>query len=413
MWITLIYSGFASLWIFASDRFVFNFLADAQNILWINIAKGVFFVAVTSILLWFLMRRMLIGLERSQAELADREDQIRTIYNAVNDGILIAHPESGIIHNANQTAGEIFRYDRSVFPACSLADLLSAADEGQAFKVDAGQGAHACLCKRADGSEFWAEVVCLKTRLGGEESLLVTIRDITDRHQAEQEILESRSRLRALLGHLEKAREEERTRISREVHDVLGQLLTGVKMNLKWITQRIPESANAREPLLAKLHETDTFANAILASIQEIAHDLRPGILDRLGLVPALRFEADRFAKRTGISCQFNTLIDEIQLPPENTTHVFRVVQEMLTNVARHASANMVTINLVRRGDETYVITVADNGIGIAEGKLTDPSSLGLLGMMERAKLLGGEVAIHPGARQGTTATLTFKESQE
>lgn len=296
--IALIYAGFASLWILTSDRAMFHFLGDYQNIVWINIAKGVFFVMITSILLWHLMRRMLMGLERSQAELADREREIR----------------------------------------------------------------------------------------------------------------KSRARLRALLTHLEQAREEERVRISREVHDVLGQLLTGMKMNLKWITQRIPENGQEPERLIAKLSETDSFANAILASIQEIAHDLRPGILDRFGLVPALRFEAERFSKRAGIPSQFNSVTESIRLPAQQNIHVFRIVQEMLTNVARHAQPTMVAIHLSRRGDEC-VITVSDDGVGIAADKISDPTSLGLLGMTERAMLLGGEVSVRPSGSKGTTASLTFKET--
>ena len=293
--ITLIYGGFASLWILTSDRAVFFLLADAQDILWINITKGIFFVAITSALLWSLMRRTLAGLERSQIDLAAREIEIR----------------------------------------------------------------------------------------------------------------KSRTQLRALLKHLEQAREDERTRISREVHDVLGQLLTGMKMHLKWVTQRIPKDTADREALISKLGETDSFANAILASIQEIALDLRPGILDRLGLMPALRFETERFAKRTGIACQFNSLPDGIDLPPEQATHVFRVVQEMLTNAARHARAGMVTVSVTQH-DERVAIRVADDGIGIPDGAEDAPNSLGLLGMRERAILLGGEVAIRRGATGGTNATLTL-----
>ncbi len=294
--IALIYAVFASLWILTSDRTLFHFLADYRNILWVNIAKGIFFVSITSVMLWLLMRQMLMGLERSQGELMKREEEIR----------------------------------------------------------------------------------------------------------------ESRSRLRALLSHLEQAREEERTRISREVHDVLGQLLTGVKMNLKWIAQRIPKHADDRDALLTKLDETDTFANSILASIQEIAQDLRPGILDRLGLLPALRFEAERFSKRTGIAYQFNTLLESIDLPAEKSTHVFRVVQEMLTNVARHAHANMVTISITQDADDS-VILVRDNGSGIPDGKFEDADSLGLLGMQERASLLGGSISIRRDTKGGTTARLTFK----
>jgi len=298
--IALIYAGFAGLWILTSDRTVFHFLEDYQNILWVNIAKGMLFVLITSILLWMLMRRMLMGLERSQAELSERENEVR----------------------------------------------------------------------------------------------------------------ESRARLRSLVARMEEAREEERTRISREVHDVLGQLLTGVRMNLKWIMQRIPEDADDGARLQAKLKETDSFANSILASIQEIAQDLRPGILDRLGLVPALRFEAERFTKRTGIPCEFNTLLEAIDLPDNLTIHVFRVVQEMLTNVARHASAGMVSINLLRRDGECAIM-VTDDGIGIPDGKLDSPASLGLLGMMERASLLEGRISIQRGPSKGTLATLTFKETRK
>ena len=416
--ITLIYAGFALLWILASDRTVFYLLGDHQNIVWVNIAKGGFFVAVTSVFLWFLMKRMLTGMERSQAELADREDQIRTIYNAVNDGIIIIRPATGKILSANQTACTIFRYDGGAFLALSLSDLAVQDDgwgplTGEAMLAATADSHHNSIerrCRRSDGSIFWAEVVCLETRLGGGKCLLVTIRDITGRHEAELEIRDSRSQLRALLTHLEQAREDERARISREVHDVLGQLLTGMKMNLKWITQRLPQRSEGNGKLHEKLKETDGFANSILASIQEISHDLRPNILDRLGLVPALRFESGRFTKRAGIACQFNTLLETIRLPTEKQTHVFRIVQELLTNVARHARADMVTINLLRHQSEC-VITVTDNGIGIPENIIRDPGSLGILGMMERATLLGGELQIKRAQNCGTIATLTFHET--
>lgn len=295
--IALIYGGFASLWILTSDRTVFHFLGDSQDIFWINVAKGIFFVGITSVLLWLLMRRVLTGLERSQFDLATREFEIR----------------------------------------------------------------------------------------------------------------QSRTQLRALLIHLEQAREHERTRISREVHDVLGQLLTGIKMNLKWVTQRIPETAADRESLITKLDETDSYANAILASIQEIALDLRPGILDRLGLLPALRFETERFAKRTGIACQFQSELEDIGLPHDQATHVFRVVQEMLTNAARHAQASRIGVDVMK--EETRIeIRVSDDGVGIPDDAENAPTSLGLLGMRERAFLLGGDVAIRRDATRGTRATLTFPD---
>ncbi len=421
--ISLIYAGFASLWIFASDRTVFHFLEDYQNIVWVNVGKGLFFVFTTSLLLWSLMKRMLTGLERSQSELAEREDQIRTIYNAVGDGIIITDPETREILSANWTVGTLFGRKPEALVGLRLPDLAAdgrdwceapATGESLAAAPESGHPPNEKQCLRSDGATFWAEVVCLETTIGGRPRLLVTIRDITRRREVEQEILESRARLRALLNHIEEAREEERARISREVHDVLGQLLTGMKMNLRWIGQRLRGENGSHTDngvLREKLDETDSFANSILASIQEIAHDLRPDILDRLGLVPALRFEAGRFTKRFGIECQFNTLLESIRLPPEKQTHVFRIVQELLTNVARHSGADMVTINLMRR-DSGCAITVSDNGAGITEQTMRDAASLGILGMMERAALLGGTLEIRPAPKKGTNATLTFQESR-
>ena len=256
---------------------------------------------------------------------------------------------------------------------------------------------------RADGTsfppEYWAHPVRRGSDLIG---AVVTFLDITQRQQAEAALRTSREQLRDLAAHLESVREEERTRIAREIHDELGQILTGLRFDLTRLATHLPaEQAAVRDDTRAMLALVDSS----IKEVRRIATDLRPKVLDDLGLVAALEWQAQEFQGRTGIPCRF--VVDEAEPSPDPKvgTAVFRICQETLTNVARHAGASQVTIRLQEEAG-ALVLTVTDNGRGITDLGLTNRTSLGLLGIRERARLLGGTFSIEGRPGGGTTVSV-------
>jgi signal transduction histidine kinase len=216
------------------------------------------------------------------------------------------------------------------------------------------------------------------------------------RRQASQ-LRASREQLRQFAAHLQSVREEERTEIAREIHDELGQALTGLKLDLSWLRRKLPKD---QVLLTDKIDGMARFLDQTIQGVREIATRLRPGVLD-LGLTAAIEWQVGEFQSRTGNACKVSSCLEEIQLDRQRSTALFRILQEALTNVARHAKASAVEINLEERGNDV-VLEVADNGIGIEPVKILDPKSLGLLGMRERALLLGGQVTIRRNSGAGT-----------
>ncbi len=240
----------------------------------------------------------------------------------------------------------------------------------------------------------------------GETARQALLGIMEDEKQAAEELRESREGLRALAGRLQTVREEERTRIAREIHDELGQQLTGLKMDLRWVEQGLEDLDGAAVgSLLDKVVTATELVNATIGTVQRISAELRSGLLDKLGLVPALRHEARVFAERTGLPCRMRAPDTEPLLTPAATTACFRVVQEALTNVIRHAQATAVDLEITFQGAWLSVV-VRDNGGGIDETKITAPHSLGLLGMQERAHQAGAEISIRRGATGGTVLSL-------
>jgi signal transduction histidine kinase len=220
---------------------------------------------------------------------------------------------------------------------------------------------------------------------------------------------ESREQLHRLADGLLLAREEERTTIAREIHDVLGQALTALKMDVAWIGRRLPDDT---PPTRAKLAEMTTLIDDAVVTVRRIATDLRPGVLDELGLAAAVDWQARQFEHRTGIHCALRTRVDDAALDPVVSTAVFRILQESLTNVARHSSASSVAVTLEHR-DSDLVLEVFDNGIGIASAEASDVRSIGLAGMRERAQLVGGGFSITGAAGAGTTVLVQIPWRQE
>ncbi len=224
----------------------------------------------------------------------------------------------------------------------------------------------------------------------------------TERHRAEDRLRRSHEQLRALTGYLQYVREEERTRIAREVHDELGQALTGLKMDLAWLASRVPRNGRS---LHQKIKAMSAHIDATIQTVRRIATELRPGILDDLGLVAAIEWQAHEFQTRTGLPCVVTSLVKDTIWDQDFTTVFFRIFQETLTNIMRHASAARVEVRLAEDGGR-LVLTVHDDGRGITEDEIASTRSIGLIGMRERAALVGGEVSLAGQPGQGTTVTV-------
>ena len=227
-------------------------------------------------------------------------------------------------------------------------------------------------------------------------------KDISERTRREEELRQSRRRMRELASHLETAREEERTQVAREIHDELGQALTALKMELHWCIQRLPENDKL---LVEKANALSGLIDTNVQLVQRISSELRPGLLDNLGLSAAIDWEAGQFQERTGIECDIVCSPDDIVLDQSRSTAIFRIFQEALTNIARHANAGEVEVMLKQTPAEVE-LEVSDDGVGITDGQISDAKSFGLMGIRERAQSLGGEVRISGIRNRGTTVSV-------
>ncbi len=225
-------------------------------------------------------------------------------------------------------------------------------------------------------------------------------------HRKSERLKESEDKLRRLAAHLISVREEERAHIAREIHDELGQVLTGLKMEVTWLAKRLRD-----KPLIEKTDSMCKLIDTTVQTVRKIATGLRPEMLDDMGLVAAVGWQAKEFQKRTGIRCRAK-LPPEVKFDMDISTTMFRIFQEILTNVARHSRATRVDIELIV-SEERVGLEVTDNGVGIADSDLNGKKSLGLLGMHERALLFGGEVRVTGTPGHGTRVSVSIPVKQK
>ncbi len=219
-----------------------------------------------------------------------------------------------------------------------------------------------------------------------------------------ERLRESEENLRALSARMRSVREDEQIRIAREIHDELGQALTGLKMDLTWLGGRLPAD---QKPLLKKIKSMFRLIDETIRSVRKIASGLRPDLLDEVGLAAAIGWQARDFQLRTGIRCNVNLPPDSDGLDQERSTAVFRIFQEVLTNVARHANATRVDV-FMRQDADTLTLEVQDNGRGITAAEMRGSKSLGLLGMRERVLLFSGKLDINGSRGRGTQVTVSL-----
>jgi signal transduction histidine kinase len=235
---------------------------------------------------------------------------------------------------------------------------------------------------------------------------MAIVHDSTESKRAEQVVMHSLDPWRALAASLQRALEEERTRVASEIHDELAQSLTAVGFDLDVLIHELPGNA---EPHIQRIQSILKLLHGAIQSARRIATSLRPGILDDLGLIAAVEWATEEFEARTGTKCKVSLPDGDIALDPERVTALFRILQETLTNVAGHANATRVDVRLTQE-NENLILEVHDHGQGIGQEQLSEGRSLGILAMRARALLLGGELTISGAKGKGTTVSVRIPQ---
>ncbi|MBC7905080.1 MAG: PAS domain S-box protein [Gemmatimonadaceae bacterium] len=256
--------------------------------------------------------------------------------------------------------------------------------------------------RKKDGTSIHVEVITHDIIYEGQPVRLILANDITEQHQAQNALKDSHDQLRQLASHMEEVREEERIHIAREIHDELGQQLTGIKMDVSWISKKlVSEDESTRQ----KIKNVMELLDGAVKTVRKISSELRPSLLDDLGLGAAMEWHGEEFGRRSGLNIEFVAPISHPDLPSNVATGIFRIYQESLTNVARHANATHVFATL-QFEEEQLSLTVRDNGQGFDASKIGEKKTLGLLGIKERALMMDGEYEISSIPGKGTTVSI-------
>ena len=342
--------------------------------------------------------------KKAESALRESEAKFSTAFHSSANAMAIS--QDGTIVEANQAFVEMFGYSREEMTGKTVADLGIVTEkelDRQLNKLESNRGFvrnEETVVRTRDGSCCDILFSIAPIYLHGVRHLLTTVIDVTERKQAEEDLRLQAERLRCLSGRLLKIREEERTRMARDLHDQIGQMLTAVKLDIEWVAKHL-DGGNAQ--LQARLHSIRELIREATHSVRDICTELRPGVLDDLGLAAAIEWQARDFARRSGLECAVTTRPGSMALDSERSIAIFRIFQEALTNVARHAQATRVDISLVQR-DNRLSLVVQDDGKGIGQNELdTKKGSLGILGMRERAQACGAELHIWGEPGKGTT----------
>ncbi len=345
-------------------------------------------------------------------ELRESESRYRSLVELSPEAIIV-HSKGKIMY-ANKAASNLIGQPENSLIGMDIVELAPPEYRDKIRrKIQLGEKGEVSkepimlTAKMPDGSIRYFETVGAPIKIKGKPAAQVIIRDITANKLYEDSLKNYSEHLRNLNIHLQKVREEERTKVAREIHDELGQNLTALAMDISLLKELAEETVGGKISIdiLKKLDSTSKLLEDTVSAVRKISSELRPSVLDSLGLLAAIEWQAEEFEKRMGITCECFLLADNVKLAPEITTGVFRILQESLTNIAKHSKASLVTITFTEE-KANYFMEIKDNGIGISEFDFEKQNSFGLIGMHERANLFGGEVEIKGIQGKGTTVSV-------
>jgi PAS domain S-box-containing protein len=347
--------------------------------------------------------------EQANNELAKMAEKYKTIFYKSPLPKWIYDFDTLRFLEVNEAAVKHYGYSQEEFLAMSIENIRPKEELEKLYRdielLKAGESGRYKYWRhlKKNGEIITVEVMAHRIEYNGHNARMVILNDVTEKVKAEKALQESHEELRELASHLQNIREEERASMAREVHDVLGQQVTCIKMDISWLSKQI---ATEDPRVKQKLQELTALLDETAIVVRKIASALRPSILDDFGLSEALEWQAKEFEKRSGIKVRCWCALPDLTIPKNITTGLFRICQESLTNVARHAAASEVNISTAAK-DHQLILTITDNGKGFDVGKSSQRKTLGLLGMKERTLMIGGRYEITSTPGHGTTVTVT------
>jgi PAS domain S-box-containing protein len=337
--------------------------------------------------------------------LKESEEKYRTLVEQATDAIAL-YDASGKVLDVNTGSAILLGYTKEELIGKSLKEILLEEDLiKNPIQYEVLQQGQSTVKERKmrknDGTIVQTEV---RSQQLPDGRFLSVIRDLSQRIKAEKDLDESYKAIRKLTSHIQNVREEERTNIAREIHDELGQQLTVMKMDVSWINKKL---VTDDEIIKEKVKGMLTMLDETVKSVRRISSELRPSLLDDLGLTAAMEWQLFEIKKRSGIKINFNAPEKELKLPDLIKTGLFRIFQESLTNVIRHAGAKSVKVNLEQK-DHQLTLSIEDDGKGFDKGKIADKRTLGILGMKERTSMIGGTYEINSIPGKGTVVEVVI-----
>jgi two-component system, NarL family, sensor histidine kinase UhpB len=340
---------------------------------------------------------------RDQEALRYSEERYRQLFEMESDTVLMLDWETGRFMEYNGAALRMYGYTKEEFGTIRHDDLSADPPVTRLSIRNKETTVPLRLHRKKDGTVFPVEIACSYFEYQGHQVLVAAIRDITERVRSDEHLLELNQKLYALNEHIQTVQELERIAIARDIHDDIGQDITVLKLDVEWILCRIPD---AGPEVSERLREMRQSVDQLTCKVQRIAADLRPPLLDQMGLVAAVEWQVAEFGKRSGLEC-FMMLNEDIDpLEEQLATTVMRIVQEALTNIARHTGATEVSVSLCKK-DGNLVLEISDNGCGITPEQVSSPKAYGMIGMQERARICRGTLVVGGESGSGTILQLT------